>query len=84
MRVYLALFKSSSSFKGEQVRLAIRDWLLKQMNARDSLDGVTVTVKLAVTEFGPKRVARELRSMAASLDRRGMLPGWNFDPDTLE
>ncbi|MGZ4813108.1 MAG: hypothetical protein ACXVZI_10100 [Terriglobales bacterium] len=66
------------------MRLAIRDWLLKQMNARDSLDGITVTVKLSVTEFGPKRVARELRSMAASLDRRGMLPGWNFDGTTLE
>lgn len=60
------------------MRLAIRDWLLKQMNARDSLDGLTVTVKLAVTEFGPKRVARELRSMAASLECRGGLPGLNF------
>lgn len=60
------------------MRLAIRDWLLKQMNARDSIDGLTVTVKLAVTEFGPKRVARELRSMAASLERRGGLPGLNF------
>jgi hypothetical protein len=54
------------------------------MNARDSLDGVTVTVKLAVTEFGPKRVARELRSMATSLECRGTLPGWNFDRNTLE
>ena len=48
------------------------------MNARDSLDGLTVTVKLAVTEFGAKRVARELRSMAASLECRGGLPGLNF------
>jgi hypothetical protein len=48
------------------------------MNARDSLDGLTVTVKLAVTEFGPKRVARELRSMAASLECRGGLPGIDF------
>ncbi len=61
------------------MRLAIRDWLLKQMNARDSLDGVTVTVKLAVCEFGPKRVARELRAMANKLEVRGSLPGWNFD-----
>jgi len=61
------------------VRLAIRDWLLKQMNARDSLDGVTVTVKLAVCEFGPKRVARELRAMANKLEDRGSLPGWKFD-----
>jgi hypothetical protein len=49
------------------------------MNARDSLDGVTVTVKLAVCEFGAKRVARELRSMATNLESRGMLPGWKFD-----
>ncbi len=49
------------------------------MNARDSLDGVTVTVKLAVSEFGAKRVARELRSMAAKLEGRGMLPGLNFE-----
>ncbi len=49
------------------------------MNARDSLDGVTVTVKLAVCEFGPKRVARELRSMAELLECRGTLPGLKFD-----
>jgi hypothetical protein len=66
------------------VRLAIRNWLLKQMNARDSLDGVTVTVKLAVCEFGAKRVARELRSMAAKLEMRGTLPGWNFDEQNLD
>jgi hypothetical protein len=49
------------------------------MNARDSLDGVAVTVKLAVSEFGAKRVARELRSMATVLECRGTLPGLNFD-----
>ncbi len=49
------------------------------MNARDSLDGVTVTVKLAVYEFGAKRVARELRSMAELLECRGRLPGLKFD-----
>ncbi len=49
------------------------------MKARDSLDGVTVTVKLAVCEFGPKRVARELRSMAELLECRGRLPGLKFD-----
>ncbi len=49
------------------------------MKARDSLDGVTVTVKLAVCEFGPKRVARELRSMAEWLEHRGTLPGLKFD-----
>jgi hypothetical protein len=60
------------------VRLAIRDWLLKQMNARDTLDGVVVTVKLAVKEFGSKRVARELHTLAEYLDRTGRLPGWDF------
>ncbi|MGZ4818437.1 MAG: hypothetical protein ACXVZJ_07420 [Terriglobales bacterium] len=65
------------------MRLAIRNWLLKQMNARDSLDGVTVTVKLAVCEFGAKRVARELRSMATKLEGRGTLPGWSFDGETM-
>jgi hypothetical protein len=49
------------------------------MNARDSLDGVVLTVKLAITEFGAKRVARELRSMADLLEYRGALPGWNFN-----
>lgn len=49
------------------------------MNARDSLDGVIVTVKLAVCEFGAKRVARELRSMASVLECRGALPGLKFD-----
>ena len=49
------------------------------MKARDSLDGVTVTVKLAVCEFGAKRVARELRFMAEWLEHRGTLPGLNFD-----
>jgi hypothetical protein len=60
------------------VRLAIRDWLLKQMNARDTLDGVVVTVKLAVTEFGSKRVAQELHVLAEYLERTGRLPGWDF------
>jgi hypothetical protein len=54
------------------------------MNARDSLDGVVVTVKLAITEFGPKRVANELRSMADLLECRGQLPGWNFQTDGME
>ncbi len=54
------------------------------MKARDSLDGVTVTVKLAVCEFGAKRVARELRSMAEWLEHRGTLPGLKFDGITGE
>ncbi len=60
------------------MRLEIRDWLLEQMNARDSLDAVAVTVKLAMAEFGPRRVARELRSMASRLELQGKLPGWKF------
>lgn len=51
------------------------------MNARDSLDGVVVTVKLAITEFGAKRVARELRSMADLLEYRGTLPGLTFNSE---
>jgi len=62
--------------------LHLRNWLLKQMNARDSLDGVSVTVKLAVTQFGTKRVAHELRSWAAYLERAGTVPGWRFPTST--
>ena len=49
--------------------VGIRKWLLKQLNADDTLDAVAVTVKLAVTEFGRERVAKELRRMAQ---------GWTF------
>jgi hypothetical protein len=56
----------------------IRDWILKQMNARDAMDGVAVVVKLAVQEFGPKKVASELRRLAARLEHYGDLPGWKF------
>ncbi|HLK34593.1 MAG TPA: hypothetical protein VKT29_15975 [Terriglobales bacterium] len=58
--------------------LSIKHWLLRQLNANDSLDGVAVTVKLAVTEYGPKPVARELRKFADSLERTGEVPGWKF------
>ena len=60
--------------------LQIRNWLLKQMNARDSMDGVIVTVKVAVAEFGPKPVARTLRRLADSLERTGALPGLQLAP----
>jgi len=60
------------------VPLSLKHWLLRQLNARDSLDGVAVTVKVAVTEFGTKTVARELRSLADYLERNGNIPGWNF------
>ncbi len=62
--------------------LHLRNWLLKQMNARDTLDGVAVTVKLAVTEFGTKRVAQELRSWAEYLEGEGTIPGWHFPSST--
>ncbi len=52
------------------------------MNARDSLDGVVVTVKVAVAEFGPQQVARRLRSLADSLERTGELPGLKLAPGT--
>lgn len=58
--------------------LSLKHWLLRQLNARDSLDGVAVTVKVAVTEFGTKTVARELRRLADNLERNGNIPGWNF------
>ena len=58
--------------------LSIKHWLLRQLNANDSLDGVAVTVKLAVAEYGPKAVARELRKFADNLERNGQVPGWKF------
>jgi hypothetical protein len=64
------------------VALELRNWLLKQMNARDSLDGVVVTVKVAVAEFGPKQVAQRLRSLADSLERNGELPGLKLSAET--
>jgi hypothetical protein len=42
------------------------------------MDGVAVVVKLAVHEFGSKKVASELRRLAARLERYGDLPGWKF------
>lgn len=58
--------------------VAIRNWLLEQMNARDAMDGVAVTVKLAVREFGVPKVARKLRSLADHMERTGEVPGWQF------
>jgi hypothetical protein len=57
---------------------AIRKWLTKQLHANNSLEGVAVVVKLAVTEFGSKAVARELRQLARSLEQTGEIPGWKF------
>ncbi len=58
--------------------LDIQSWLLQQMNTEDSLDAVTVTVKLAIRQFGAKEVAGELRRIADRLERYGDLPGWRF------
>ena len=58
--------------------VSINHWLLRQLKARDSLDGVAVTVKVAVSEFGTKTVAKELRRLADYLERNGHVPGWNF------
>ena len=58
--------------------LNIQSWLLQQMNTEDSLDAVTVTIKLAVRQFGAGEVAGELRRIADRLERYGDLPGWKF------
>jgi hypothetical protein len=60
------------------MRVAIRRWLLKQLNTNDTLDAVALTVKLAVSEKGNKKVAKELRQMADSLERTGSIQGWSF------
>jgi len=60
------------------VARSVRNWLLRQLNAKDPLDGIVVTVKLALIELGTKTVAKELRRLADCLERTGRLPGWNF------
>ena len=57
---------------------SLTKWLLEQLNARDTLDAVAITVKLAVQEMGSERVAEELRGLADYLDDNGNVPGWNF------
>jgi hypothetical protein len=57
---------------------SVTKWLLEQLNARDTLDAVAITVKLAVQEMGSERVAEELRGLADYLDDKGNVPGWNF------
>lgn len=58
--------------------LNIQHWLLRQMNSHDSLDAVAVTVKLAIRQFGNKKVARELRRFATCIEQNGELPGLEF------
>jgi hypothetical protein len=60
------------------MRVAIRRWLLKQLNTNDTLDAVVLTVKLAVSDKGKKKVAKELRHMADSLEKTGSIQGWSF------
>lgn len=57
---------------------SLSQWLLQQLNARDSLDAVAITVKMAVSEMGSVRVAEELRGLAEYLEDTGDVPGWNF------
>jgi hypothetical protein len=56
----------------------IRRWLLKQLNTNDTLDAVVLTVKLAVSDKGNKRVAKELRRMADSVEEKRSIRGWSF------
>jgi hypothetical protein len=60
------------------MKVAIRRWLLKQLNTKDTLDAVALTVRLAVSDKGNKRVAKELRQMADSLEKTGNIQGWSF------
>lgn len=53
------------------MKVAIRRWLLQQLNTNDTLDAVALTVKLAVSDKGNKKVAKELRQMADSLEKTG-------------
>jgi len=57
---------------------AIRNWLLRQLNSKNVLDGVTVTVKVAVEELGAKNVATELRRITKQLEKTGRVQGWKF------
>jgi hypothetical protein len=60
------------------MRVGIRRWLLNQLNAKNTLDAVVVAVELAVSDKGDKKVAKELRRMADSLERTGNIRGWTF------
>lgn len=54
------------------MRVGIRRWLLKRLNAKNTLDAVVVAVELAASDKGDKKVAKELRRMADSLERRAI------------
>lgn len=60
------------------MRVAIRRWLLKQLNTNDTLDALALVVKLAASDKGNKKVAKELRQMADSLEKKkGNIQGWS-------
>jgi len=48
------------------------------------MDGVTVTIKVAVEELGARTVACELRRIAKHLEKTGNVPGWRFPKRTRE
>ena len=58
--------------------VVIRKWLLKQLNTTDTLDALAPVVKIAVSDKGKAKVAKDLRRMAASLESTGRLRGWSF------
>jgi hypothetical protein len=49
----------------------LTNWIWKQLNARDAVDGMAVVISAAVQELGTKRVAQELRKLAEYLERTG-------------
>jgi hypothetical protein len=42
------------------------------------LDALALVVKIAVSDKGKKKVAKELRRMAESLESTGSIQGWSF------
>jgi len=58
--------------------VAIRSWFLKQLHTKDTLDALAVSVKIAVSDKGRKKVAKELRLMADCLDKAGSVRGWSI------
>ncbi len=53
------------------VLMSLMNWIWRQLNARDALDGMAVVIGAAVEDLGAKRVAQELRRLADYLERTG-------------
>ena len=51
--------------------MSVMNWIWRQLNARDALDGMAVVIGAAVEDLGAKRVAQELRRLADYLERTG-------------